>query len=186
MSNLAASAVVVSSNGVLLVKRQDIESWVLPGGLVDPGETLAQAAIRETREETGLDIKLDRLVGVYSAPRWHSGGDHVVVFSGEAVGGELSPQPSEVLEAGFFDPDHCPEPMVWWHEDRIRDSLNGIGGSVARLQDVVWPFEHDAGNPDLRARLDKPGVNRGEFYIEHFSQRGPEDGLIEITDVRRQ
>ncbi len=86
MPNLAASAVVTSEDGVLLVKRRDVEIWVLPGGLVDPGETLAHAAVRETREETGLSIELSRLVGVYSAPNWHSGGDHVIVFSGRPFG----------------------------------------------------------------------------------------------------
>lgn len=185
MPNLAASAVVTSQEGVLLVKRKDVEAWVLPGGLVDAGETLAHAAVRETREETGLLIELVRLVGVYSAPRWHSGGDHVIVFSAKPVGGALCPQESEVLEVGFFDPQQFPEPMVWWHEDRIRDALSGIGGSVARLQDMVWPFEPDFDRPALSSRIEKSGLKKGQFYVEYFSHRGPDDGQIEVAELRR-
>ena len=71
MPSLGASAVIVEDGKVLLIKREDFEVWALPGGTVESGETTAQAAIREVKEETGLDVELSRLVGIYSSPRWH-------------------------------------------------------------------------------------------------------------------
>jgi ADP-ribose pyrophosphatase YjhB (NUDIX family) len=55
-------------NRVLLTRREDFDMWCLPGGGVEVGETLAQAARREAQEETGLQVALTRLVGVYSRP----------------------------------------------------------------------------------------------------------------------
>lgn len=110
MPNLSAGSAVIRSGEILLTKRRDIEVWCLPGGHVDAGETVAQAAVREVWEETGLRTALDRLVGIYSAPRWHHGGDNVVLFAATHTSGELNPQENEVLEVGFFDPK---QPRDW-------------------------------------------------------------------------
>lgn len=64
MPNFEASAVVISDGQVLLIKRRDVEVWALPGGAIDSGESIAQAAVREVKEETGIDIHLVRLDGV--------------------------------------------------------------------------------------------------------------------------
>jgi ADP-ribose pyrophosphatase YjhB (NUDIX family) len=61
---------VVNERGeVLLIRRTDNENWALPGGAMDIGETIADAGVRETREETGIDCEIIRLVGVYTNPR---------------------------------------------------------------------------------------------------------------------
>jgi len=66
---VGGSAIVSDSAGrVLLQRRSDSGNWALPGGTMDIGETFAQCVIRETREETGLDVALDRIVGIYSDP----------------------------------------------------------------------------------------------------------------------
>ncbi len=66
MPGLAVNVAVIHEGKILLTKREDFETWILPSGGVEEGESLAQAAIRETKEETGLDVELTRLVGVYS------------------------------------------------------------------------------------------------------------------------
>ena len=68
MPSLGASAVVIDSRRVLLIQRKDLGTWSLPGGLVDPEETVAEAAVREVAEATGLTTELTRLVGVFVAP----------------------------------------------------------------------------------------------------------------------
>jgi ADP-ribose pyrophosphatase YjhB (NUDIX family) len=69
---------------VLLIRRTDNDEYAIPGGAVDIGETVAQAAIRETAEETGIDIEITGLVGIYSDP------GHVIAYDGGEVRQEFS------------------------------------------------------------------------------------------------
>jgi|APSaa5957512622_1039677.scaffolds.fasta_scaffold114999_2 ADP-ribose pyrophosphatase YjhB (NUDIX family) len=140
MPTLGCSAVVFHDEEVLLIKRRDVPIWALPGGGVESNESCAEAAVREVREETGVHIELTRLVGIYSRPRWRSGGDHATVFAARAVTTDLVPQEEEVSDVGFFPIDNLPEPFVWWHRQRLVDAHQGVIG-VCRQQDVVWPYE---------------------------------------------
>ena len=72
----AASAVVANERGeILMQRRKDNDLWALPGGTMDLGESIGETAIRETREETGLNIEIDGIVGIYSDPR------HLIEYS---------------------------------------------------------------------------------------------------------
>jgi ADP-ribose pyrophosphatase YjhB (NUDIX family) len=80
-----ASAIVTDGKGnVLLHRRHDSGRWALPGGVMDIGETIAQCAEREVKEETGLTVEAYRLVGVYSDP------DHVFAYGDGEVRQEFS------------------------------------------------------------------------------------------------
>jgi ADP-ribose pyrophosphatase YjhB (NUDIX family) len=80
-----ASAVVADSDGrILLQRRSDSGNWALPGGVMDIGETLAGCAIREVREETGFDVRIERIVGIYSDP------GHVFAYDDGEVRQEFS------------------------------------------------------------------------------------------------
>ncbi|MBE2200413.1 MAG: NUDIX domain-containing protein [Anaerolinea sp.] len=69
---VGASAVVVREDGrILMVQRRDNGNWVFPAGYSDLGENVAYTAVRETKEETGLDILPERILGVYSSPLFH-------------------------------------------------------------------------------------------------------------------
>lgn len=107
----AASAVVIDDQDrVLLGHRTDSPRWTIPGGAMEPGETIGDCAVRETREETGIIIEIDRLVGVYSDPAHiaaYSDGEvrqqFSVCFAGRPVGGELATS-SETREVAWVAP----------------------------------------------------------------------------------
>lgn len=66
---VGSSAVATDGAGrILLQRRSDSGNWALPGGTMDIGETFAQSAIREVKEETGFDVRIDRIIGIYSDP----------------------------------------------------------------------------------------------------------------------
>src|SRR5258706_12019579 len=81
----SAAAVVINEAGeVLLHRRSDDGTWCLPGGAIDPGEEPAEAVIREVREETGLQVIAERIVGVYGGPEFrvrYPNGDDVMFIS---------------------------------------------------------------------------------------------------------
>jgi 8-oxo-dGTP pyrophosphatase MutT (NUDIX family) len=81
----AASAIVVNDEGKILVhRRSDNDLWALTGGAMEIGESIAETAIREVKEETGLDVKPEYIIGIYTDPR------HVLAFSNGEVRQEFS------------------------------------------------------------------------------------------------
>jgi ADP-ribose pyrophosphatase YjhB (NUDIX family) len=131
---------VIKNGEILLVLREDFKCWVLPGGKVEAGESVAQAAVREVREETGIEVVLTSLVGIFAMPNWF-GDNHSIVFAAKPVGGVLHPQPGEADAVGYFLADQLPERLPWWHRQPIRDALAGVGGSAVWQQDVRWPTD---------------------------------------------
>jgi 8-oxo-dGTP diphosphatase len=102
MPSFGVNIAIFKEGKVLLTKRDDFPVWCLPGGSIDSGETIAQAAIREACEETGFEVKLTRLVGLYSRPNWVLEGSHAVLFTAEVIGGNLIKETQETIDAGFF------------------------------------------------------------------------------------
>ena len=96
----SVNVVVTNAAGeILLIRRSDNDNWALPGGAIDLGESMAQAAVRETREETGIDCEITGLVGTYTDPRhvilYTSNGEarqeFSIVLTARAIGGEPTP-----------------------------------------------------------------------------------------------
>jgi 8-oxo-dGTP diphosphatase len=108
---LMVDVVIPAEEGVVLIRRGSDPfegQWALPGGFVEVGETVEQAAVREAAEETGLVVELAHLVGVYSEPERDPRGHNVsVAFLARVFGGELlaSTDASEVsvLDPGVVD-----------------------------------------------------------------------------------
>ncbi|HEY3557807.1 MAG TPA: NUDIX domain-containing protein [Kribbella sp.] len=105
---IGPAAAVMDGDRLLLTKRTDNGEWCLPGGAIEPGERPAEAAERETLEETGLSVRVTGLIGVYSNPDVvvvYPDGNRVqivgMVFRAEAVGGEAGSS-VEVSESGWF------------------------------------------------------------------------------------
>lgn len=112
-------------DGIILIKRKNPpEGWALPGGFVDYGETLENAAVREAREETGLDIKLIRQFHSYSDPvrdpRQHT---ISTVFIAEASG--KAEAGDDAIEAGIFKKDNLPDKIAFDHREILNDYFSG-------------------------------------------------------------
>jgi 8-oxo-dGTP diphosphatase len=108
---LTVDAVLIEDGAVLLVRRRNppfAGAYALPGGFVDYGETVETAAVRETREETGLDVAITRLLGVYSDPARDPRGHTVsIVYRVVRRGGTLAGA-DDADEARFFPLDALP------------------------------------------------------------------------------
>lgn len=92
-TRIVPSVNVVVTNGaseVLLIRRSDNDNWAVPGGAVDLGESVAQAAVRETKEESGIDCQITGLIGIYSDPK------HVILYTSD---GEVRQEFSILLTA---------------------------------------------------------------------------------------
>ncbi|MBQ0947640.1 NUDIX domain-containing protein [Streptomyces sp. RK76] len=129
----AASAVVTDDAGrILLQRRVDNGMWALPGGAMNIGESLPECAVRETREETGLDVEVVGIVGTYSNPRHVFAYDDgevrqefSICFLARPVGGQLAVS-DESTEVRWVDPAEVDDlPMVSGVRKRVNDWRSG-------------------------------------------------------------
>ena len=128
---LGCSAAIFDEQGrVLLTKRQDNGQWCLPSGGMESGESTAEACEREVFEETGLSIRVNRLVGVYSHPDQltvYSETDKFQIvalhFEAEIIGGQLGLS-DETSDFGYFTMGEIETlDMLGRHKERIADTL---------------------------------------------------------------
>jgi 8-oxo-dGTP diphosphatase len=115
------------SDSIVLVRRAidpGYGQWVFPGGYVDRGEPLTAAAVREAREECGLDVRLDGLVNIYS---YAGRAPIIVVYAATAVGGTLAID-DECLETAEFATENIPWDNLAFRSthDGLRDYLAGL------------------------------------------------------------
>ncbi|GAA2140456.1 NUDIX domain-containing protein [Actinomadura napierensis] len=135
----AVNVVVENDKGeILMIRRTDNDNWALPGGAIDLGESVTQAAIRETKEETGIDVEITGLVGIYSDPK------HVIHYtSNDEIRQEFSVLLQGRMTGGI-----------------LRDSDEGIGVHWAR-RNAVRGYHMDR---SMRKRLDDY-LNRDDLPV---------------------
>src|SRR3989454_10380372 len=115
---------------ILLGHRRDIDWWNLPGGGMEAGETVDEALQREVREETGLEVEVQQLVGVYSKPQKQ---EVVLTFRCRVVGGTLQAT-EETRESRYFVPRALPSNTLPKHRQRIEDALLYQQSAIIRAQ----------------------------------------------------
>jgi ADP-ribose pyrophosphatase YjhB (NUDIX family) len=122
-----AHVLAIDDAGRILVVRTTYlgPEWMLPGGRVERTETPQEAAVRETREETGLDVRVDRLLLIDA----HRARDVSFVFLGRVVGGDLEPQLGEIAEAGWADREEIGRMSPRLH--RLLELVDRAGEGVA-------------------------------------------------------
>ena len=113
----SVNVVVVNDAGeILMIRRTDNDNWAVPGGAIDLGESVAQAAVRETREESGIECEITGIVGIYSDPK------HVILYTSN---GEVRQEFSIVLTArplsGQPTPSSESSEVRWVPVSEVRD-----------------------------------------------------------------
>lgn len=121
---ITVDALIELSDGrIVLVKRKyPPPGWAIPGGFVDPGESLYHAVRREAMEETSLDVQVQEIFHIYSKPWRDPRGDTVSVIyfctaDGDPHGGD------DAAEAVAFSPDQIPEEMAFDHGEILQDFI---------------------------------------------------------------
>lgn len=137
---LGCSAAIFDSQGrILLTKRRDNGQWCLPSGGMESGESAAEACEREVFEETGLNVRVKRLVGVYSHPDqlivYADGNKFQIVaihFEAEITGGELGLS-DETSDFGYFSKEDLDGlEMLGRHKERILDTIENRVDAVIK------------------------------------------------------
>ena len=134
---LGAAAVIRDRQGRVLLVRHSYGrlNWELPGGLGESNESTIETAIREVREETGLEVAAERTTGVY----YERGDDmHHFVFLCRPLDETVAPRPdlSEITNCGYFSPDALPRPIS---DFTIRRIVDAVSGAAPPLPVVVPP-----------------------------------------------
>jgi ADP-ribose pyrophosphatase YjhB (NUDIX family) len=114
---VAIGAVVGNDEGkILLIQRADSGVWLYPTGWADVGYSASEVAVKEVKEETGIEIEPERLIAILDGIRL--GFTRVplysLVFQCRVVGGELAGHPLEVTDVGWFGEDELPQPLAGW------------------------------------------------------------------------
>jgi ADP-ribose pyrophosphatase YjhB (NUDIX family) len=118
-SIVPAVSVIVrdETDRVLLIHRTDNDLWSIPGGAMEPGESVRQAAVRETNEETGYDVEITGLVGIYTDP------NHIIAYSDGEVRSEFSICMTGTITGGQARTSSESSEVVWQPLEQL-DALN--------------------------------------------------------------
>ncbi len=128
---IGAEAAVFKDGKILLIKRHDNGLWAVPGGMADVGETLTSTALRELKEEIGLEGKVVRLLGIFDSRIWKSREKlHVYQVIFEVLVKEGTPiKTREATDWGYFSADDLPE-LSPGHDMRVPFLFKLTDGSV--------------------------------------------------------
>lgn len=133
----AAVTIIFYDAKVLLVKRRDVPVWVLPGGGIEDGERPEDAAVREAKEETGIDVSVVRKVGEWLATNKLASSAHVFECTPTHPPGELLPQ-KESKDVRFFSPDALPKNFFFLHRIWLEAALKNLPERIYLITELTY------------------------------------------------
>ncbi len=128
----ATAIITFPADKILLIKRRTTPFkgyWAIPGGRVDPGETVEQTIVREVKEETGLDVTVVRKIGEYHEQGVQDGLNYdyyPACFLVKTLSSEIKKQESEIEDIKLFSIDQVPAPLAFEHAQMIKDFLTSL------------------------------------------------------------
>lgn len=129
----SAGAFIRRGDEVLLIERTDNGNWSMPGGALDPGESLPGCAVRETREEAGVEVEITGLSGIYTDP------GHRIEYTSD---GEVRGEFSVIFHARYVSG----EPATSSESRRVRwvalDQVSGLSMDASQSKRVLWAVSH--------------------------------------------
>jgi len=116
----------LESKGIVLIRRKNPPyGWAIPGGFVDYGESLEEAAVREAKEETNLDVELVRQLHTYSDPKRDP--RHHTISTVYIAKGNGTPQAKDdAAELGIFDASNLPDEIAFDHRSILKDYFTSV------------------------------------------------------------
>jgi 8-oxo-dGTP diphosphatase len=134
MGKTSTAIIPYPENKILLIKRNTIPFkgyWALPGGRMDPGESIEQTIVRDVKEETGIDVTIVRKMGDYVEKGVKDDVEYEYYpscFLVKPDGGEIKKQDSEIQEIKLFNLSKLPRPLAFEHEQMVKDYIkSGLG-----------------------------------------------------------
>ena len=132
---LTVDTVIIYHGKIVLIRRKNPpyqDHFAIPGGFVEVGETVETAAVREAKEETGLEVRIMKLLGVYSDPSRDPRG-HTVSVCFLALGSGNLKAGSDAKDTGLFGIDEIPE-LAFDHNKIIEKARSDINGILSEMQ----------------------------------------------------
>jgi len=135
-----SASILDPTNGkILLIRRADNDRWAVPGGYMEPGESIIETCVREVKEETGLKVHIDRLIAVYSTPHrlveYASGERFQIIvfhFQGDPIGGSLQ-SGNETAQVGYFSKEEIKQLDIGEFDLlRIKDTFSEQQSTIIR------------------------------------------------------
>lgn len=155
-NNFSAHIIAINKTGeVLLVKRRDVQIWVIPGGKAEVGEKPEQTAVREFLEETEVSVRKNDIKLVVHYLPATAGKRHKYSFLTKLKKSVSPTTTNESSDFGFFSIDRLPEPMSVYEKQRIIDVIHGYKSLISKTDNVNYylEFKKLSKNPLLLIKL---------------------------------
>ncbi|MCI0713982.1 MAG: NUDIX domain-containing protein [Chloroflexi bacterium] len=168
MINFGTAVVVENESGeILFIQREDFKIWVIPGGTLDHGETFIDGARREVFEETGVNVEITGLLGIFT---WSNARHYSIIFTARPLDNNLTTS-FESIAVRYFSRDNLPTPAPSWQMDRLEYYFRGEHGVIVAEKiprTTIWRIRFLVMLRDLRNRyiLKRPTMKAPAFTVK--------------------